>query len=345
VKLLHYQPAVPNFGDDLNGILWPALAPSLFQEQDVVDDRGEAFVGIGTIVGIDPGQRRRLHVFSSGAGYTAADRWTGLDVHYHCVRGPVTARVLGLSADRPLTDGAILAPLFDRFRFSVAGEGAGASTVPAGGRVVVVPHYETIAFPGWNDAVRMAGFDLVDPRGAPEVVIAALASARLVLTESLHGAILADAYGVPWRGFAVSRNFSTAKWADWAGSLDLDVEIALVPPPDPMPLLRFGKREEPFGTMLRLDPETSFREFRNRIALPARIPFLKAQAKRVLEDVPAARRLLGFSPQRTAKALAELATCEPNLSLAGKRESLRDAMLQRLEALVRLHQGALARVT
>ncbi|KMS50860.1 succinoglycan biosynthesis ketolase [Novosphingobium barchaimii LL02] len=345
MKLLHYEPAVPNFGDDLNGTLWSALAPSLFEGEGVVDDRGEAFVGIGTIVGIDPGRRRCLHVFSSGAGYTAADGWAGLDVHYHCVRGPVTAQVLGLSADRALTDGAILAPLVDRFRFSAAVEGAGARNITAGGRTVVVPHYETIAFPGWDHAVRMAGFDLVDPRGAPEVVIAALASARLVLTESLHGAILADAYGVPWRGFAVSRNFSTAKWADWTGSLELNVEIALVPPPDPMPLLRFGKRGEAFGTMLQLEPEASFREFRSRIAPPARIPFLKAQAKRVLEDLPAARRLLGFSPQRTAKALAELATYEPYLSLAGRRDSLRDAMLQRLEALVRLHQGALARVT
>ncbi|WP_159981790.1 MULTISPECIES: polysaccharide pyruvyl transferase family protein [unclassified Novosphingobium] len=340
MKLLHYEPAVPNFGDDLNGILWPTLAPSLFEEENAADDRGEAFVGIGTIIGIDPGRLRHLHVFSSGAGYTAADRWDGLDVHYHCVRGPVTAKVLGLSADRPLTDGAILAPLVDRFRRSVTGIDTGVGSVPVSGSTVVVPHYETITFPGWDRAVRMAGFDLVDPRGAPETVIAALAGARLVLTESLHGAILADAYGVPWRGFAVSRNFSTAKWADWTRSLDLNVEIALVPPPDPMPLLRFGKRGEPFGTMLPLDPEASFREFRSRIAPPARIPFLKAQAKRVLEDVPAARRLLGFSPQRTAIALAELATCEPYLSRAAKRESLRDAMLQRLEALVRLHQRA-----
>lgn len=332
MRLLRYTPQVPNFGDDLNLSLWPALAPSLF-EGDGTEAAREAFVGIGTIVGIDPGASRRLHVFSSGAGYTAADRWSGLEVQYHCVRGPVTARVLGLPADRPLTDGAILAPLVDRFRFAPAN---------AAGRTVIVPHYETIAFSGWSRTARLAGFDLVDPRGTPEAVIGALAGARLVLTESLHGAILADTYGVPWRGFAVSRNFSTAKWADWTASLGLVPEVALVPPPDPMPLIRFGKRSEPFGTMLSLDPEAAFREFRDRIAPTAKASLLKLPAKRALEDVPALRRLLGFSPQRTAQALVDLAGRQPYLSRAQRRASLRDAMLQRLEAVVRDHCGILA---
>lgn len=323
MKLMRYEPSVPNFGDDLNTVLWPALAAPLFDGRDG-GDGDEAFVGIGTIVGLDPGGYRRLHVFSSGAGYTGAGRWDGLEVQYHCVRGPITARVLGLSADRQLTDGAILAPLVDRFAFPPRRDR----------RTLVVPHYETIAFPGWKRAVDWAGFDLVDPRRNPDEVIAALSGARLVLTESLHGAILADAYGIPWRPFAVSRNFSTAKWADWAASLDLRVEVSLVPPPDPMPLLRFGKRAEPFGSMLALDPEIAFGEFKRRLLPASPGPFLKVQAKRVLEELPIARRLLGFSPERTARALTELAGMEPYVSFAGTRELLRDEMLQRLEALV-----------
>lgn len=335
MKLLRYKPSAPNFGDDLNDLVWPALAPGLFDDGGGGDRDNEAFVGIGTIVGIDPEGRRRLHVFSSGAGYSATDAWGGLDVDYHCVRGPVTARVLGLPPESALTDGAILAPLVARF----------ARLTSRGGRngTVVVPHYETIAFPGWAQAVRMAGFDLVDPRGTPEKVIAALAGARLVLTESLHGAILADAFGVPWRGFAVSRNFSTAKWADWTGSLGLAVDIPLVPPPDAMPLLRFGKRSEPFGTALSLDPEAAFREFQGRIAPAAPVPFLKMRAKRFLEYVPVARKLLGFSAERTAGALVELAAGVPNLSRAHKREALRDEMLTRLERLAK-RQGETSEV-
>jgi succinoglycan biosynthesis protein ExoV len=336
VKLLRFEPSVPNFGDDLNTRLWPALAPSLFEGTGVdgSDDAGDAqaFVGIGTIVGIDPGRASRLEVFSSGAGYTKATRWRDLDVRYHCVRGPLTARVLGIDADRALTDGAILAPLCPAFR---------QDREAATGAVVVIPHYETICFPGWGEAAGVAGYRLVDPRGTPEDVIAALASARLVLTESLHGAILADAYGVPWRGFAVSRNFSTAKWADWAASLALHADIMMVPPPDPMPLLRFGKRAEPFGARLSLDPDAALREFHGRVGEAESVPYLKVQAKRLLEAAPAARRLLGFSPERTAQGLVRLAAEEPYCSTETRRASLRDEMLDRLDALARAHGDGL----
>lgn len=339
MKLLHYKPSVPNFGDDLNACLWSELAPALFEDEDA----STAFVGIGTIVGLDPGESRRLHVFSSGAGYAPLDRWRGLDVDYHCVRGPVTARLLGLPSNRVLTDGALLAPVLPRFGFGKnAAVTRGASAMRGGGNVVVVPHFETIAHPGWRHAAQLAGFELVDPRGTPEGVIAALAKARLVLTESLHGAILADTYGVPWRGFAVSRNFSTAKWADWTSSLRLDVEIAMVPPPDAMPLLRFGKRAEPFGATVWLDPEAALREFRGRIAQRVAGSWTKARAKRFLEVVPQARRLLGFTPERTAQALHDLAQRPPFISSENLRHSLRAQMLDRLDQLVRKEAPVLA---
>lgn len=325
MRLLHYRPRVANFGDDLNEEIWPGLVPALFGA--AVPDRcnSAAFVGIGTIIGIDPGKSRELHIFSSGTGYTDISLWRDCRVTYHCVRGPITAQVLGLADDRALTDGAILAPLLSKYR----------SDAKVVGRVAVVPHYETIAFPGWHEAALLAGFDLVDPRDTPLKVLAALSSAALVLTESLHGAILADSFGVPWRPFAVSRNFSTAKWADWSASLGLDIEIALVPPPDPVVLFRFGKRPEPFGTMVPLDPEAALREFRHRVACGPSTPFLKVQAKRMIEALPAIRKLMGFSVQRTAQALSKLAAEAPFLSSAHRRDVLRDEMLHRLAVLAR----------
>lgn len=331
MRLLCHKPTVPNFGDDLNGVLWPALAPALFEP----DEEDEAFVGIGTIVGIDPGRSMKLNVFSSGAGYTSVRGWQGREVEYHCVRGPVTARVLGLDPGKVLTDGAILAP-------SVAG--LMHSQGHRAGGVVVIPHFETIAFPGWSEAVKMAGLELVDPRGTPQEVIGLIAGARRVVTESLHGAILSDAFDVPWRPFAVSRNFSTAKWADWAVSLDLQVDVALVPPPDAAQLLRFGRRDEPFGSSLRLDADGALAEFRDRIK-PAPPPsFFKGQVKRLLDVLPVARRVLGFHPARTAEALAQVADMPPYLSNPTRRAALRDEMLGRLDALARRQGAELAAV-
>ncbi|GGZ09320.1 hypothetical protein GCM10011614_25190 [Novosphingobium colocasiae] len=327
MKMLRYRPAVANFGDDLNDILWPALAPALFRDEAHGPQPDDAawFVGIGTIIGMPPGVARRLHVFSSGIGYAPVAAWRGLQVDYHCVRGPISARVLGLESHRALTDGAILAPLLPEL--------AGGAVPQAG--TVVVPHYETIAFPGWDKAARLAGMRLVDPRGTPAEVIRALRGAQLVLTESLHGAILADSFGVPWVPFAVSGNFSTAKWADWAASLDLRIAVTMVVPPDPMPLLRFGRRAEPFGTRIAIDPEAALGEFRSRVAPARQVSRLKRAAKAVLEGVPPARALLGYSPDRTAEHLLRLAQASPWCSAEARRDTLRAAMRERLETLVR----------
>ncbi|MFC0202801.1 polysaccharide pyruvyl transferase family protein [Novosphingobium soli] len=333
MRLLRYEPKIPNFGDDLNATLWSTLMPGLFAESPRPTAAEEGFVGIGTIIGIDPGDCRRLHVFSSGAGYTSARRWKDREVQFHCVRGPLTARILGLADDRVLTDGAVLCPRIGRFSES--------PRAPADTAAAVIPHYETIAFPGWAEAVRLAGFNLVDPREAPEVVISAIRRSRLVLTESLHGAILADAFGIPWRGMAVSGNFSTIKWADWAGSLALKIDIAIVPPPDPLVLFRYGRRPEPFGASLALDPELSLDEFRHRITTQRETSRLKSQAKRLLEALPPARRLLGYNAERTAAALVDLAAQEPFLSAQGKRTALQDEMLSRLDGLARQHGAEL----
>ena len=62
---------------------------------------------------------------------------------------------------------------------------------------------------------------------------------------------------------------------------------------------------------------------------------VRRQAKRVLEAVPVTRRLLGFSPERTAQALVELATRDPFVSNPSRRAGLADEMLERLYRLAK----------
>lgn len=320
MKLLRYHPRIPNFGDDLNSELWPLLSPSLFADGD--DDADIAMVGIGTIIGIDPGCSRKLHVFSSGAGYTSADKWAGCSVEYHCVRGPLTARILNLDRRKALTDGAILTPLVKKYRTDGRGTGT-----------IVIPHYETLSYPGWEEAISMAGFRLADPRRSPDEVISDIACADHVLTESLHGAILADTFGIPWKSFSVSRNFSIAKWTDWCTSVAVDGGVTMVPPPEALQLLEHGKPEAPFGSCLPFDPEIAIKEFRHRIAPSPSRRIIRDKVKDLMKALPLARRALGFSAERTAEALAELIKQEPNLSTAAKRDELQDAMMVRLAAL------------
>lgn len=324
MQLVYYRRKLPNFGDDLNAALWPALAPGLFDE-----DPETGFVGIGTIIGMECGAIPRLHVFSSGVGYDLTERWRGREVTWWCVRGPVSARRLGLEEDRALTDGAILTPLAEGFPRAASGTGG----------VALIPHWETLHHPGWDEVARLTGYAVIDPRGEPAAVIARIAAARLVITESLHGAILADTYGVPWIAFAASKNFSITKWVDWTLSVGCACRIAMVPPPDAGVVLAYGRAPAPYGEVAEYDMAAALDTFAARLAPPPASPLLalRTQAKGLAKRSPLLRRLLGYGPARTAEALARLARSEPQLSDAGHRAALRDRMMERLGALAAAH--------
>ena len=323
MQLVYYRKQVPNFGDDLNASLWKGLAPALFD-----DDAETGFVGIGTIIGMPCGTLRRLHVFSSGIGNDLPESWRDKQVEYWCVRGPVSTRMLNLPADRAITDGAILTPLAEGFPKAATG----------GGGTLVIPHFQTLDHPGWPEVARLTGYELLDPRADPHAVIARIADAKLVLTESLHGAILADVYGIPWIAFATSKNFGVTKWVDWTHSLGLEFDLAMIPPPDPGPVLAFGRPAAPFGQTIRFDIEEAFARFDERV-LPDPVT-LKSRLKALVKHSPLIRPLLGFSPARTAEALQRLARTTPALSAEPVRHELRDRMLERLAALAAAARSA-----
>ncbi len=321
MRLVYYRKSVPNFGDDLNAALWPALMPGLFEE-----GAGDAaFVGIGTIIGMPLPGEGALHVFSSGAGYDRLENWQGRDVRWWCVRGPLSARLLGLAPEAALSDGAILTPLAPGFPRRASG----------GRETLVIPHFQTIAHPGWPEVAELGGFGLVDPRGEPAEIVARIAGAGLVLTESLHGAIIADTYGVPWMAFATSRNFGPTKWVDWRQSLGEDFSFTVVPPPDALHLLEFGRAPWPLGSVVTMYAEAAMAAFSDRVAPPPPPRrALRARLKEVAKSSWLARRLLGCSPARTAAALTRLAvTGAPAASSPALRAEIQARMMGRLHAL------------
>lgn len=67
---------------------------------------------------------------------------------------------------------------------------------------------------------------MVTPAAESKGVIQRIAKAPLVITESLHGAIIADALRVPWIPIALSPSFNSYKWEDWGQSMQMTFEIA-----------------------------------------------------------------------------------------------------------------------
>ena len=199
-----------NFGDDVNTQLWPALFP------DLAEHHADAWLyGVGTILGgARPGGTKV--VLGSGMGYRGDagfdDTW-----RVYWVRGPRTAAACGLDPALGLGDGAVL---WDGLRRAHA---------PVPGRVGLVPHHKSYDGADWGAIAQRAGLFAIDPRQSPEAVTAALASCERVLTESLHGAIFADAMGVPWRAVVLARRFHGFKWQDWLDTLGMTLDAVEVP--------------------------------------------------------------------------------------------------------------------
>lgn len=317
MQLAYFRGSVSNFGDDINAVLWPTLAPNLFDENGTT-----GFVGIGTIIGRPFNEFRRLHVFSSGAGNDSIERWADREVTYWCVRGPISAAFLGVDPDRALSDGAILAPTIPHL-FPAKKTG--------GDKVLVIPHWQSLEDSGWAEAVRLAGFELLDPRGSPESVIASIADARLVLTESLHGAIMADTYGVPWAAFVTSGNFQISKWLDWTRSVGRSFHATVLPPPSTPGFLRHGRPMAPLGTRVSMTDDEALASMRGRADTAMTHANLISKLKARLVSTGLLNGLYRFSPARTAEALTKLAgqTTEP--SAPATIERLQSRMLNRLD--------------
>jgi succinoglycan biosynthesis protein ExoV len=214
-----------NFGDDLNPHLWPRLLPDAFDgtvEYRPKDNHAiaarpdeELFVGIGTLIRSELPATAVKHVFGSGFGYGTLPQdgnW-----HYHCVRGPLTAAKLGLDPATAIVDPAVLIRLLPR------------PATAKRHRFSFIPHWEMAGSGDWRAVCRLAGIHYIDPRRTPDEVIADIAATRTLITEALHGAIVADALRVPWIAVSSKHTILDFKWHDWCGSVGLTYAPAAVP--------------------------------------------------------------------------------------------------------------------
>ena len=92
-----------------------------------------------------------------------------------------------------------------------------------------VPHWESAIAGLWPEVCATVGVNYIDPRGEAKAVIAEIARSELIIAESMHGAILADAFRVPWVAVSTSRNINSFKWNDWAGTLGVSYRPRHVP--------------------------------------------------------------------------------------------------------------------
>jgi succinoglycan biosynthesis protein ExoV len=222
MKLYFWKTKQGNVGDDLNPWLFKKLLPSILNEKG-----DTTFVGIGTLLNdvlIERLQTPKFVVFSSGVGYGRQHFARLPQVHVpsqiYCLRGPLSCQALQVSTDLAITDGALLVrKLFD------------ASKVQKKYKFAFMPHLWQAIGGGesWKAACDELGFLLIDPCWSVDKVLECIAQTEVLLTEAMHGAILADALRTPWVAVHTSSDVLGFKWLDWCLSVGVEYKPEALP--------------------------------------------------------------------------------------------------------------------
>lgn len=206
MKLFLYRGKAPNFGDELNEYLLPRIFPNFFDE-----DSSQMFLAIGSILyNTHPVEPLKIVYGSGFGGYGEpahlSDKWK-----VYCLRGPRTAKALGLDQSYVAGDTAML---INRYR---------RPEMRKTQRCSFMPHWESLDRGDWPNVCRLAGMTFIDPRWPVQTILDLIESSEMIIAEAMHGAIVSDALRVPWVPVMPFRQTHRYKWFDWADSLDVDL--------------------------------------------------------------------------------------------------------------------------
>ncbi len=200
-----------NFGDKLNTLIFNYYLPNFFN-----DDKSVYFLGIGTILGLKKIQDSQKIVFSSGATDSMTNTYGDIpkiDTSYDifCVRGPLTSKLLGISPDKAITDGAaLLYDFYDRKQEKIYEY----SYIPHVGSEFFFPEMELLC--------KEIGINYISPKESTDIVLKKISQSKVIIAEAMHGAIVADALRVPWIPVKMYKTVNEFKWRDWTMSLNMD---------------------------------------------------------------------------------------------------------------------------
>jgi succinoglycan biosynthesis protein ExoV len=194
-----------NFGDELNLWLWPKELGSLIDSCSSV-----TLVGIGTVLSNKLERFSEIAVCGAGAGYGSVDR-SRLKGWAYSVRGRLTADRLRLPEAVGIVDPGVLVSRHTQRPAQTRTE------------VAYMPHAFEVARAGsmLKTICTDNGIRLIDPCDDVPTVIDQINTCRLLVTEAMHGAIVADSLRIPWCPVVTSGGILQFKWQDFCDSVGL----------------------------------------------------------------------------------------------------------------------------
>ncbi len=213
MKLVYYRGSSPNFGDEVNTWMWPKLLPGILDENE-----DKLFLGIGSILGdeILAPYKKRAHKSVLGSGfvpeYHSRPNLSQKDWSIYFVRGPRTAKALGLASELAIGDSAILV------------RGLIARKKPSNPVISFMPHWQSVFRGRWEEVCALAGINMIDPRLPVETVFDKIQNSSVLIAEAMHGAIIADVLRVPWIPILPLNHVNRNKWLDWSEALSTSLK-------------------------------------------------------------------------------------------------------------------------
>lgn len=210
-----------NFGDFLSPLIVEMLAGKkvIYAEPSHAD-----MIAIGSILSRERKARgwlfkRPLHIW--GSGTDKASRLFGGHHYYHAVRGKITqSQVAGLSQTLVLGDpGLLVDRLYD-----------GCPTPPRRYRLGIIPHFVDQQDPRLAQLLSLPSTRLIDVFSPVAQVVNEIRQCEFILSSSMHGLIIADAYGIPNRRMPFSSGIiSDLKFDDYYSAYGMDCPTPIPP--------------------------------------------------------------------------------------------------------------------
>jgi succinoglycan biosynthesis protein ExoV len=212
MKLIYHKGK--NFGDAINPMIFEKLFGDLMRSEDENE-----VVGIGSILGHARPTSKTSKFFVYSSGFAGGDEGTYgkapiISDKYEilCVRGKKTAKALGIPESLAIADGALLiSRLID---------------IPIEEKLhdfAYMPHIGSLdLYDNWPGLVADCGIHFIDPRKEPMQVLKEMQQSKVLITEAMHGAIIADALQIPWIPVKTNKTINAFKWEDYLETVDLE---------------------------------------------------------------------------------------------------------------------------
>ena len=192
-----------NFGDRLNDYIFQGLTPLAFRVPVLKNLPDGTALGVGTL--LNHKMLSDCTILGSG---TNGEQVPGIDLNYSFVRGRLTAEKLKLPKKYSVGDTA----------FGVRGyfESLAGQQIH---EIGIIPHYRNLPVIEDDRVIRV---DM-----PYDQFIKRVSQCKIILTEAMHGAILADCLRIPWAPVSIDSErypIPRFKWNDFASVLDIEPE-------------------------------------------------------------------------------------------------------------------------